>query len=89
MEQKTKRFEQYKPHMNLQAVLSANGRFIYISANCEELLSYKQSELIGTYLKDYLHEDDLFLVESYFYNEHHFFAVHLQICEKRLYDDLD
>ncbi|RCK10874.1 hypothetical protein DT075_21805 [Bacillus licheniformis] len=56
MEQKTKRFEQYKPHMNLQAVLSANGRFIYISANCKELLSYEQNELIGTYLKDYLHD---------------------------------
>lgn len=82
MEQKTKRFEQYKPHMNLQAVLSANGRFIYISANCKELLSYQQNELIGTYLKDYLHEDDLFLVESYFYNEHHLLPCTFRFVKK-------
>ncbi|MED4407615.1 PAS domain-containing protein [Bacillus licheniformis] len=82
MEQKTKRFEQYKPHMNLQAVLSANGRFIYISANCKELLSYEQNELIGTYLKDYLHEDDLFLVESYFYNEHHLLPCTFRFVKK-------
>ncbi|MEC1441136.1 PAS domain-containing protein [Bacillus sonorensis] len=82
MEQKTKRFEQYKPHMNLQAVLSANGRFIYISANCKELLSYEQNELIGTYLKDYLHEDDLFLVESYFYNEHHLLPCTFRFLKK-------
>ncbi|MFT0802362.1 PAS domain-containing protein [Bacillus swezeyi] len=82
MEQKTKRFEQYKPHKNLQAVLSANGRFIYISANCKKLLSYQQNELIGTYLKDYLHEDDLFLVESYFYNEHHLLPCTFRFVKK-------
>ncbi|OCI05304.1 PAS domain-containing sensor histidine kinase [Bacillus paralicheniformis] len=68
--------------MNLQAVLSANGRFIYISANCKELLSYEQNELIGTYLKDYLHEDDLFLVESYFYNEHHLLPCTFRFVKK-------
>ncbi|MDA7026250.1 PAS domain-containing protein [Bacillus sp. CLL-7-23] len=82
MEQKTKRFEQYKPHVNLQAVLSANGRFIYISANCKEMLGYKQNELIGTYLKDYLHKDDLFLVESYFYNEHHLLPYTFRFVKK-------
>ncbi|WP_408581364.1 PAS domain-containing protein [Bacillus licheniformis] len=62
--------------------MSANGRFIYISANCKELLSYEQNELIGTYLKDYLHEDDLFLVESYFYNEHHLLPCTFRFVKK-------
>ncbi len=52
-------------------VLSVNssGKVLYISSNCEEILGFSQSELIGTYIKSFIHEDDQFLVESYFFNE--------------------
>lgn len=52
-------------------VLSVNssGKVLYISSNCEEILGFSQSELIGTYIKSVIHEDDQFLVESYFFNE--------------------
>lgn len=52
-------------------VLSVNssGKVLYISSSCEEILGYSQSELIGTYIKNFIHVDDQFLVESYFFNE--------------------
>lgn len=33
-------------------------------------------------MKDYLHEDDLFLVESYFYNEHHLLPCTFRFVKK-------
>ncbi len=57
--------------LELYAVVSSNGRLQYISANSVELLGYLSSELVGRYMKEFIHSEDLFLVESYFYNEHH------------------
>jgi len=57
--------------LELYAVVSSNGRFQYISSNSLELIGYSSSELIGKFMKDFIHIEDIFLVESYFYNEHH------------------
>ncbi|PMC35099.1 PAS domain-containing sensor histidine kinase [Bacillus sp. UMB0899] len=63
--------EEVSQSLELYAVVSSNGRFQYISSNSLELLGYLSSELIGKYMKEFIHIEDLFLVESYFYNEHH------------------
>ena len=63
--------EEVSRSLELYAVVSSNGRFQYISSNSLELLGYSSSELIGKYIKEFIHNEDLFLVESYFYNEHH------------------
>lgn len=71
MERGLVRQEEVSQSLELYAVVSSNGRFQYISSNSLELLGYSSSELIGKYMKEFLHIEDLFLVESYFYNEHH------------------
>ena len=63
--------EEVSQSLELYAVVSSNGRFQYISSNSLELLGYLSSDLIGKYLKEFIHIEDLFLLESYFYNEHH------------------
>ncbi|MGE6631171.1 PAS domain S-box protein [Bacillus sp. NPDC077027] len=79
MEQKTKDSDQLHSNADLHAVLSSNGRFLYISPNCKQLLLYEQKDLLGCHLKDFVHTEDQFLVESYFYNQHM-----LEICNFRL-----
>ncbi|WP_226530205.1 PAS domain S-box protein [Metabacillus niabensis] len=71
MERGLVRQEEVSQSLELYAVVSSNGRFQYISSNSLELLGYSSSELIGKYMKEFLHIEDLFLVESYFFNEHH------------------
>ncbi|MGG3663749.1 PAS domain-containing protein [Bacillus gobiensis] len=58
------------PHKDLYAVLSATGQIKYISSNCSAFLGYRQEELIGTLMKNYLHKEDQFLIDRFFYNEH-------------------
>ncbi len=79
MEQKMKDSNQLYSNIDLHAVLSSNGRFLYISSNCKQLLLYEQKDLLGCFLKDFVHTEDQFLVESYFYNQHM-----LEICHFRL-----
>ncbi|KKI93885.1 sporulation kinase [Bacillus sp. SA1-12] len=57
--------------VEVYAVVSSNGRFQYISSNSTELIGYSYDDLIGKYVKDFIHSEDLFLIESYFFNEHH------------------
>lgn len=55
---------------------------MYISANCKSYFSYSQEEMIGSFLKTFLHEEDQFLVESYFYNEHHLMPCTFRLIKK-------
>lgn len=57
--------------VEVYAVVSSSGRFQYISSNSIELMGYSNGDLIGKYIKDFIHNEDLFLIESYFFNEHH------------------
>jgi two-component system sporulation sensor kinase A len=43
-----------------------NGVILYSSSTCNHLLNYDQQEFIGTKIQDYIHHEDLYLVESYF-----------------------
>ncbi|MBU7591880.1 PAS domain S-box protein [Metabacillus halosaccharovorans] len=83
MERGLVRQEEVSQSLELYAVVSSNGRFQYISSNSLELLGYSSSELIGKYMKEFLHIEDLFLVESYFFNEHH-----LHPCSFRFFTKL-
>lgn len=82
MEQDTQHVKQFLSKTDLHAVLTSNGRIMYISANCKSYFSYSQEEMIGSFLKTFLHEEDQFLVESYFYNEHHLMPCTFRLIKK-------
>ncbi|MCY8932757.1 PAS domain-containing protein [Bacillus atrophaeus] len=82
MEQDTQHARQFQIKTDIHAVLTSNGRIIYISANCKPYLSYNQEEMIGSFMKEFLHEEDQFLVESYFYNEHHLMPCTFRLIKK-------
>ncbi|MCR9037920.1 MULTISPECIES: PAS domain-containing protein [Bacillus] len=82
MEQDTQHVKQLQSKTDLHAVLTSNGRIMYISANCKSYFSYSQEEMIGSFLKTFLHEEDQFLVESYFYNEHHLMPCTFRLIKK-------
>ncbi|MFT4429200.1 PAS domain-containing protein [Bacillus velezensis] len=82
MEQDTQHVKQFQSKTDLHAVLTSNGRIMYISANCKSYFSYSQEEMIGSFLKTFLHEEDQFLVESYFYNEHHLMPFTFRLIKK-------
>ncbi|MCM3652415.1 PAS domain S-box protein [Metabacillus litoralis] len=71
MDRTTTNGNQIVQNVQIYAVVSSNGRFQYVSSNSIELMGYANSELIGKYIKEFIHSEDLFLIESYFYNEHH------------------
>ncbi|POI17034.1 PAS domain-containing sensor histidine kinase [Bacillus velezensis] len=82
MEQDTQHVKQFQSKTDLHAVLTSNGRIMYISANFKSYFSYSQEEMIGSFLKTFLHEEDQFLVESYFYNEHHLMPCTFRLIKK-------
>nr|WP_275592057.1 PAS domain-containing protein [Bacillus atrophaeus] len=82
VEQDTQHARQFQIKTDIHAVLTSNGRIIYISANCKPYLSYAQEEMIGSFMKEFLHEEDQFLVESYFYNEHHLMPCTFRLIKK-------
>ncbi|MEC3686670.1 PAS domain-containing protein [Bacillus velezensis] len=82
MEQDTQHVKQFQSKTDLHAVLTSNGRIMYISANCKSYFSYSQEEMVGSFLKTFLHEEDQFLVESYFYNEHHLMPCTFRLIKK-------
>lgn len=82
VEQDTQHVKQFLSKTDLHAVLTSNGRIMYISANCKSYFSYSQEEMIGSFLKTFLHEEDQFLVESYFYNEHHLMPCTFRLIKK-------
>lgn len=87
VEQDTQYVKPFQTKTDIHAVLASNGRIIYISANSKLYLGYLQGEMIGSFLKTFLHEEDQFLVESYFYNEHHLMPCTFRFIKKiiRLY----
>ncbi|MGM7720119.1 PAS domain S-box protein [Metabacillus sp. Hm71] len=69
--------------VEVYAVVSSNGRFQYISSNSTELIGYSYDDLIGKYMKDFIHSEDLFLIESYFFNEHHLHPCTFRFMHKK------
>ncbi len=74
--------EEVDQSLELYAVVSSSGRFQFISSNSFETIGYSSSELIGKYMKDFIHIEDLFLVESSFFNEHHLYPCSFRFFTK-------
>lgn len=73
-------------NIEIYAIVSSSGRFQYISSNSYELIGYKNDEVINKYMKDFIHFEDLFLIESYFHNEHHLYPCSFRfLCKKGTY----
>lgn len=68
--------------VEVYAVVSSSGRFQFVSSNSVELLGYSNGDLIGKYIKDFVHNEDLFLIESFFYNEHHLYPCTFRFLNK-------
>ena len=49
-------------------ILTPSGRFLYVSSICVEILGFNQEEIVGSLLQDYIHPDDLFVLESRFFD---------------------
>ncbi|MBD1383313.1 PAS domain-containing protein [Metabacillus arenae] len=82
MKQDLETSKQLVEKIDLYAVITASGRFSYISSNSKEFLGYEPSFIVGSYIKDYVHKEDLFLVESYFYNEHHLYPCNFRFQKR-------
>ncbi|WLR43179.1 PAS domain S-box protein [Bacillus carboniphilus] len=63
-------------------LLSESGHFRFVSTNCFQLLGYEQQELIGKNIRHYVHEEDIFLIDSYFYNDHHLEPLFLRLVKE-------
>ncbi|MFY4773523.1 PAS domain S-box protein [Metabacillus sp. RGM 3146] len=70
--------------VDLYAVVSPSGKILFVSSNSFEHFGYMQDELIGRYMKDMIHSEDNFLVESYFYNDHHLYPCAFRFRKKTL-----
>ncbi|MBD3653200.1 diguanylate cyclase [Kangiella sp.] len=44
--------------MDVVCVVDQEGNFVYISSTCEKVFGYKQEEMIGTNMINYIHPDD-------------------------------
>lgn len=67
----------------LYSVLSSDGRFRYISSNCSQYFGYEQEELIGKDVRKFIHNEDSFLLESFFYNDHHLYPCTFRFQHKQ------
>ena len=53
--------------LNIVLVISRNGSIKYISSTAEPILGYKVNNIIGYQIEKFIHQEDLFLIESLIY----------------------
>ena len=53
--------------LNIVLVIARNGSIKYISSTAESILGYKENEIIGYQIDRFIHQEDLFLIESLIY----------------------
>ncbi|WP_226666067.1 PAS domain S-box protein [Metabacillus litoralis] len=86
MDQQSAQRESSLQKVEIYAIVSSSGRFQYISSNSIELIGYNNDEIIGKYMKEFIHIEDLFLIESYFHNEHHLYPCSFRfLCNNGKY----
>ena len=66
----------------IYSVISNEGYFEYISSNCLKVLGYKQKELIGSNLSEYLHVEDINIFESFLYHGDDIFPCSFRFLQK-------
>ncbi|MGD6833678.1 PAS domain S-box protein [Sutcliffiella halmapala] len=57
--------------IHLIIIISPTGNIQYASSSCASLLGYHKHELIDTKLEDWIHTEDLYLIESLIYQPSH------------------
>ncbi|MFE7061276.1 PAS domain S-box protein [Sutcliffiella sp. NPDC057660] len=57
--------------IHLIIIISPTGNIQYASSSCASLLGYHKQELIDTKLEDWIHTEDLYLIESLIYQPSH------------------
>lgn len=57
--------------IHLIIIISPTGNIQYTSSSCASLLGYHKHELIDTKLEDWIHTEDLYLIESLIYQPSH------------------
>ncbi|MED4463533.1 PAS domain S-box protein [Metabacillus fastidiosus] len=82
MVQKIMNENNIKEDIDMYAVLSSNGRFQYISSSAIDYIGYTNDELVGKPLKEYVHKEDNFLLESFFFNAHHLYPCSFRFISK-------
>ncbi|MCD7035444.1 PAS domain S-box protein [Metabacillus sp. GX 13764] len=85
MNQKLVKSQAAAEKADLYAVVSSSGKILFISSNSKQHFGYEQGELVGKYIKEMIHPEDSFLVESYFYNDHHLYPCTFRF-QKKTYD---
>lgn len=56
---------------HLIIIVSPTGNILYASSSCDSLLGFRNSEIIDTKLEEWIHSEDLYLIESLFYQPSH------------------
>ncbi|MBM7603596.1 two-component system sporulation sensor kinase A [Metabacillus crassostreae] len=86
MDQQSAYRETTNQNIEIYAIVSSSGRFQYISSNSYELIGFKNDEVVNKYMKEFIHIEDLFLIESYFHNEHHLYPCSFRfLCKNGTY----
>ncbi|WP_010282878.1 PAS domain S-box protein [Bacillus timonensis] len=67
--------------VNLVITVTINGQILYISSNCKDILGYTNDVLIGTSIKNLVHKDDLFMLESLFFNKQNSSSCALRVLK--------
>ncbi|WP_099363174.1 PAS domain S-box protein [Fredinandcohnia onubensis] len=67
--------------VNLVLTVTVNSKILYISSNCKEILGYTNETLIGSSIKNIIHKDDRFMLESYFFNKHEVSVCALRVMK--------
>ncbi|MEH7234922.1 PAS domain S-box protein [Bacillus sp. JJ1562] len=67
--------------VNLVLTVTKNGQILYISSNCKDILGYTQDMLMDTSIKNIIHKDDRFMLESYFFNKEQQSACALRLLK--------
>ncbi|MFC4320390.1 PAS domain S-box protein [Litchfieldia salsa] len=69
--------------INLVTSLTLSGKFIYVSKSITNFLGFTQEELFGTSLKELIHLEDMFLVESSFFEQKQLESLVFRIKTKK------
>lgn len=55
--------------ISIAATVTPNGKILYVTSGCFDLMGNTQEELIGSLLKEYIHPNDSFFLESFLFTE--------------------
>lgn len=63
-------------------IISNKGKILYFTGNCMGILGYTQEELLNSCIFDYIHKDDLYLLEDMLFYKHELLPKSLRLFKK-------